>query len=339
MTQILANPSVTSKRWIFEQYDTMVQTNTCLRPGAADAAVLRIKGSSICLAACTDGNSRFVYLDPQAGGRLAVAEAARNVACTGAKPRAITNCLNWGNPENPEVFWTFVRAVDGMAEACQALQTPVISGNVSLYNESPRGAIFPTPVVGMVGILGRDAHPMGCQFLAAGHTILLIDAQLQRRVAGLDGLGGSFYLSEVHGLEKGLPPTVDLAGEARLHGVLTKLAEQDFAVACHDVSDGGLAVALLEMSLATPHGFTIDVPLPLQRLDRTLFGEHAGWVLVACDAKYAGEIGALAELQSLACVAVGQVTAHKNQTTFWGQSVPLADWEAAYQQRLANLLS
>ncbi len=334
---LLAHPSIASKRYVFEQYDYMVQTNTVQCPAAADAAVLRIKGSDKMLAVSTDCNSRMLYLDPQQGARLVLAEAARNVACTGARPMAVTDCLNWGNPENPEVFWTFARAVEGLAEACRVLETPVISGNVSLYNESPAGAIFPTPVIGMVGVIAAGVRALGSKFQKAGNVIVLVDACTLRPESGLDGLGGSFYLSEWHKIERGLPPQVDLQGEKRLLRFLEVVARDALAQSCHDISDGGLLTALVEMCVDTTFGFDVRTLPKMSRCDRVWFGEHAGWVLLEVPPILLERVKQRA--QALKIVELGRVTGSKTETHLLDQALDLAHFEQGYKHALTDALN
>ena len=243
LRELLSSPTIASKAWVYRQYDTSVRTNTMLGPGG-DAAVLRLRGTRKALAVKTDCNGRYVYLEPRMGGRIAVAEAARNVACTGARPMAITNCLNFGNPKRPEVFFQFREAVGGMAEACEALGTPVTGGNVSLYNESPSGAVFPTPVIGMVGVADDVDHVTRATFQQAGDAIVLLGEQTPE-------LGASEYLARIHGVTAGAPPKCDLQAERRLIDALLEAIRTGAVSSAHDCSDGGLAVALAESAMAS----------------------------------------------------------------------------------------
>src|SRR5687767_11732457 len=214
LEQLLTSPTIANKSWVFRQYDSTVRASTIVGPGVSDAAVVRLKGSDKAIAVKTDCNGRYVYLEPRTGGRIAVAEAARNVACTGARPLAITNCLNFGNPRRPEVFFQFREAVGGMADACEALGTPVTGGNVSLYNESPNGAVYPTPVIGMVGLIDDIDHVTRATFQTPGDAIVLLGEPT-------DELGGSEYLARIHGVTAGAPPPCDLAAGRRLiHALL-----------------------------------------------------------------------------------------------------------------------
>ena len=241
MRQLLTSPTIASKRWVYRQYDTTVRTNTMIAPGG-DAAVIRVRGTNRAIAVSTDCNARYVYLDPRMGARTAVAEAARNVACTGARPRAITNNLNFGNPRKPETYFQLREAVAGIAEACVALDTPVTGGNVSLYNESPIGPVYPTPVIGMVGVVDSIRHVTGAAFTTAGDSIVLLGNPT-------DELGGSEYLARVHGIVAGAPPRCDLAAERKLIDALLEAIQSGLVRSAHDCSDGGLAVALAECCL------------------------------------------------------------------------------------------
>ena len=276
-THLLSSPTIASKRWVYRQYDVSVGTSTVAGPGG-DAAVVRLRGTSKALALTTDCNGRYVYLDPRTGGRIAVAESARNVACTGGRPRAITNCLNFGNPKRPAVFHQFREAVGGMGDACTALETPVTGGNVSFYNESPTGAVYPTPVVGMVGVIDDVSHVTPSTFRTPGDAVLLLGEPT-------DELGGSEYLAHVHGMVAGAPPRCDLERERALIETLLEAIRAGHLRSAHDCSDGGLAVALAECAMgdrATALGADVDLSawssLPLRAL---LFGEAQGRALVS----------------------------------------------------------
>ena len=281
LNKLLDSPSIGSKAWVTEQYDSMVQTQTVHLPGS-DAAVLRVRGTNKGLALKLDGNGRYGYLDPYVGGLIAVAEAARNVVCVGAKPIAVTDNLNFANPEKPTGFWQFRRSVEGLAAATEAFGTPVVSGNVSFYNETAAGPIFPTPTIGMLGIL-EDVNKR-CQAAfrpdAEGDTIVLLTAYDDPN----GGLGGSEYLSVVHGAEAGVPPKLDLEGEKRLHSVILESIGEGLFASCHDISDGGLAVNLAESCILSGQGAwillnPIDFPGELPP-SATLFGEAQGRVVV-----------------------------------------------------------
>jgi phosphoribosylformylglycinamidine synthase len=241
LLRLLASPSVAGKAWVFRQYDSTVRTNTVVGPGS-DAAVVRVKGTPKALAMSVDGHGRWCWLDPFQGARLTVAEACRNVAAVGALPIGATNCLNFGNPEKPEVMGQFVRAVQGMAEACRALEVPITGGNVSLYNETEGRAIFPTPIVAVVGLLEDAACALTRPFRAEGDAVYLVGP------TGPD-LGGSEYVKVVHGRVAGRPPLLDLRAEKALHEFMAAAAGERLLESAHDLSDGGLGVALAECCL------------------------------------------------------------------------------------------
>jgi phosphoribosylformylglycinamidine synthase len=258
LLRLLSSPNIASKEWIFRQYDHMVGLNTVVVPGAADAAVLRLKEiMPKGLALTTDCNSRFCYLDPFRGGALAVAEAARNLVCTGAEPLAVTDCLNFGNPEKPEIFWQLRQAILGMSAACRVLKTPVIGGNVSLYNETKGQAIYPTPVVGMVGLLEDVERHCTQGFKDEGDVVIFLGPFA-------DEIGGSEYLSLIHGLETGPVPKLDLVLEQAVQQVCRELIQQGLVQSAHDCSEGGLAVALAESCISGKIGAEIGITLDNQ---------------------------------------------------------------------------
>ena len=279
---LLSEPEIASKRWVFQQYDQSVQTQTKFLPAMGDAAVLAPRGTEKGIALKIDGNSRWTYLDPYVGGQLAVAEAARNVACTGAVPRAVTDGLNFGNPQDPHVYWQFKEAVQGIADAAEAMGTPVISGNVSFYNESDLGEVPPTPLVGMLGVHEHAANAIGITKDTAKVNIGMLWIPL--RDVPFEGLGASAYLAYVHGKESGLPVAPDLEKELALCNLLAEAAEKGWITGAHDLSDGGLLVAAAEIALALGKG--LDVGLPgeafdySKRTDSKMFGELPGRVLV-----------------------------------------------------------
>lgn len=275
---LLNAPNIASKRWVHEQYDTTVRTNTVNAPGASDSGLVRIKGSKKGLAVKTDCNGRYVYLNPRKGGQIAVAEAARNVVCSGGKPVAITNCLNFGNPYKPEVYWTFKEALGGMGDACRRLNTPVTGGNVSFYNENPKGAIFPTPVIGMLGIVEDvEKHRMTPGFKNHDDVILYVGAKRK-------GLGGSEYLNTIHHLTTGDAPDIDLDFEANLQEALLEAIQSGNVTAVHDVSDGGLVVTLSEMALFGKKGAEVSLGSFEGSIHEILFSEAQSGVVVSCDA-------------------------------------------------------
>ena len=238
LLQLLESPTIASKSWVYRQYDHMVGINTIVRPGS-DAAVVRIKGTNKALAMTTDGNSRYCLLNPYMGGTLAVAEAARNLVCSGAQPIGLTDCLNFGNPERPDIMWQFVLAVEGIADMCRELDVPIVSGNVSLYNETNGISIYPTPILGMVGLIEPVDLVITQWFKNPGDRIILLGETKE-------DLGGTEYLKIVHYREQGRPPLLNLEVEKALQGCLLQMIQKGWIQSAHDCSDGGLAVALAE---------------------------------------------------------------------------------------------
>jgi phosphoribosylformylglycinamidine synthase len=304
---LVEHPALASKRWVYQQYDSTVRAGTAIGPGG-DAGVILIPDTTRGIALATDGNARYVRLDPYEGGKAAVAEAARNVACTGARPIGITNCLNFGNPERPEVFFQFREACRGMAEACRALGTPVTGGNVSFYNESPQGAVDPTPVVGMVGLLADVRRVVPTHFARPDDSIVLLGETRGH-------LGGSAYWAHVLDEVAGAPPPVDLEAERRLVDLLVALSEAGLLRSAHDVADGGLALALVEAAVGgpyarTPLGARVDLteigPASLSHQAR-LFAEDHGRAVVSVAPAHGGRAMALAREHGVPARAVGRV--------------------------------
>lgn len=276
---LLSDPTIANKAWVYEQYDHMVITNTVVAPGMSDAAVLRLKECDKLLAMKTDCNGRYCYLDPYVGGMIAVAEAARNVVCCGAQPLAVTDCLNFGNPMKEEIFWQFKNCVEGITEACLQFDTPVTGGNVSFYNENPRGAIDPTPVVGMVGLIEKEDHVTTAPFKNEGDIIVLL-GPLE------SGIGGSEYLAVVHKKKTGALPEFDIELEKRVQQLCLKLIAGGKIVSAHDISEGGLAVALAESCVlgdlaGGALGASVDLPETETRLDGVLFGERQSRIVIS----------------------------------------------------------
>ncbi|HEY3257318.1 MAG TPA: phosphoribosylformylglycinamidine synthase subunit PurL, partial [Gemmatimonadaceae bacterium] len=302
LIQLLSSPTIASKAWAYRQYDSTVRTNTVIGPGG-DAAVIRIRGTRKALALKTDCNGRYVYLDPRVGGRIAVAEAARNVACAGARPMAITNCLNFGNPGRPEVYYQLTEAIAGIGEACRALSTPVTGGNVSLYNESPAGSVYPTPVIGMVGLVSDVKHATRATFSAEGHSIVLFGNCT-------DEIGGSEYLARIHRVVAGPPPACDLNAERAAIDALLECIEAGNVSSAHDCSDGGLAVALAECCIANRsqlHGAEVQLDLAGGVTARAaLFGEaQARFIISTSDVN---AVLAIANAHGVPARRIGVVT-------------------------------
>ncbi|MES2525404.1 MAG: phosphoribosylformylglycinamidine synthase subunit PurL [Gemmatimonadota bacterium] len=302
LEQLLASPTIASKAWVWRQYDSTVRTSTIVGPGS-DAAVVHLRGTDKAIALCIDGNGRHVALSPRNGGRAAVCEAARNVACSGGRPLAVTNNLNFGNPKKPEVYFQLKEAIAGMGEACTILETPVTGGNVSLYNENPQGAIHPTPTIGMVGLVESLAHVTRSSFRNVGDSIVLLGEPTAE-------LGASEYLLALHGLAIGEPPVCDPQAERRLVDAVLESIRAGVVASAHDCSDGGLAVALAECAIVqrdAQFGFKVDLSpwagLPRRAL---LFGEAHGRVIISTPSP--DEVVAIAARHSVPARVIGAVT-------------------------------
>jgi len=328
--RILASPTVASKRWAYRQYDHMVRTNSIVLAGMG-AAVVRVKGTSRALAMSVDGNGRYCYLDPFRGAMLAVAEAARNVACAGAQPVGATNCLNFGNPERPEIMWQFAEAVRGIGEACRALEVPITGGNVSLYNETDGKAIYPTPVLGVVGVIEDAACALARSFRSADDVVILLGDTF-------DELGGTEYLKTVHGAVKGQPPGLDLAKERALIELLGRAASTRLLQSAHDCSDGGIAVTLAECTFDSGGiGCDADVPAAGARLDSALFSESASRVIVSAREQQAATLLQLAAEAGVPAQVIGRTGGSRLKISVAGQPAIDCDVPDA-EQRWANAL-
>ena len=362
LLQLLAAPNIASKEWIYRQYDHMVRLGAAVRCGDGDAAVVRLTGQSAQgLAIAVDCNSRYVSLDPRLGAAHAVVECARNIACVGGEPLAVTDCLNFGNPERPEVLWQLEQSVEGIREACEALGTPVISGNVSLYNETNGSAIFPTPTIGMVGLCDDASRTVGMAFRQRGHRVILLGETRGH-------LGASEFLSTVHGLCAGAPPPLDLEAERRLQHALRKLIRDGLAASAHDCSDGGVAVALSEccISGSGPH-LGADVTLPglahasdaksdpgaspallgggggqgLLSNAALLFGEDAGRAIVSCAAEHAAQVLAICSADKVPAADIGAVGGMALVMRSGGDvlvTTPLGDLDSAWRGGISKAL-
>lgn len=273
--KVFSSPNLVSKKWVYEQYDSMVRTNTVVGPGC-DSAVVFIKGTNKALAVKTDCNARYVYLNPKEGAKIAVAESARNVVCSGGVPLAITNCLNFGNPYKPEIYWQFKQAIEGMGEACRMFETPVTGGNVSFYNESPEAAVYPTPVIGMVGLIDDLSLITTSYFKNEGDLIYLLGEDKEE-------IGGSEYLKVIHNIVRGDAPSIDLLTEKKLHEVLHKLIGIRIIKSAHDISEGGIITALAESCILNEEkqiGAEVNIPIQT-REDFTFFSESQSRVIVS----------------------------------------------------------
>jgi phosphoribosylformylglycinamidine synthase len=297
LKQVLGSPNIASKRWIWEQYDHMIFLGTIQGPGG-DAAVIRLPNTDVAVAITVDGPGRYCYLDPYEGARLAVAEAARNVACVGGKPLAITNCLNFGNPEKTDVMWQFAEAVRGIGDACRDLDTPVTGGNVSFYNETNESAIYPTPVIGMLGVLPSPERAIGLSF-ADGADILLAG------VTRPDDFGGSEYAKVINAIVAGRAPVLDMDAEKALQSFLIEAAAETLLASAHDVSGGGLGIALTESALAGRVGFSVE--MSGTDAHRWLFSESPSRAVLSCSPDRTDQLLALAAKHGVPIARIGAV--------------------------------
>ena len=346
LKRLLASPNICGKRWVWQQYDHMVQTNTVEAPGAGDAGVIRIKsdgpGPQRGLAMALDGNGRWCYLDPRLGAMHAVAEAARKVACSGATPVAATNCLNFGNPEKPHIMWQFSQTIDGITKACEELEIPITGGNVSFYNETLGEGIYPTPVLGVVGIL-EDVHKTAkMHFAAPGRTIVLLRAGGVGDITDVESeFGSSEYVKEILGTIWGYPPHLDLEREAALQKAVIELIQLGMVESVHDCSDGGVAVALAEKTFAKGIGARVNLISGGLPGEFVLFGEDASRILLSCDAgqvrtiqEVAGQLGVVAEV-------MGETGSGRVEISVDGDlviSVTVAELSAGYEGALEAAL-
>ncbi|MEW6095097.1 MAG: phosphoribosylformylglycinamidine synthase subunit PurL [bacterium] len=309
LLKLISSPNIGLKERVFEQYDHMVQINTELLPGKGDAAVLGIKGTQKAIAVTTDGNGRYCYLDPYVGGMIAVAEAARNIVCVGAKPLAITDCLNFGNPEKPEVMWQFQKVVEGMTQACKILNTPVTGGNVSFYNESENLAIYPTPVVGMLGIIeGHRVDGMG--FKDEGDMIVLLGETKEE-------LGGSEYLKQIYGKVAGKPPAIDLELENNIQTTCLQAIGQGIIKSAHDCSEGGLAVALAECCIVGKIGAEINIDSTFIEPHYLLFSESQSRIILTLNKENLEDLEKIASSHQVTFSILGKVTGGRLKINNW----------------------
>ena len=339
LLKLLASPTIASKRWVFRQYDYMVGTNTVVCPGS-DSAVVRIKGTTKALAMTTDGNSRYCLLNPYLGGGLAVAEAARNLVCSGAQPIGVTDCLNFGNPERPDIMWQFIMAVEGIADACRTFHIPVVSGNVSFYNETNGLSIYPTPILGMVGLIERPEDITTQWFKQSGDHIFLLGETKE-------DLGGTEYLKVIHSREQGNPPWLDLDREKALYSFLLSLIKNGLVQSAHDCSEGGLLVTLAECCLTHPSaqfGATVILTQDRLRLDALLFGESPSRVVVSVKPEHIKPLRELVQNSGVPCTELGQVTQGNMDISVRGAhdrpvcqiSMPLSEMSDQWHHALAR---
>ncbi len=322
--QILSSPAVADKEWVYRQYDHMVQINTALLPGA-DAAVLRIKGKKKGLAVVVDGNSLYTYLDPRTGGKIAVAEACRNLACVGARPVGVTNCLNFGNPEKADVMWQFKEVIEGMAEACRVFSIPVTGGNVSFYNDTKGVSVYPTPVLGVIGLVEDISQMVSPGFKSEGDIVVLIGETKEE-------LGGSEYLRSVFNLERGKPPAIDLEKEKRVHEMCLEAISRGLIRSAHDISEGGLAVCAAESCFLSPAkiGCILDLESSL-RADALLFGETQSRIIVSLPSSILASFLALAKENGVEAAPIGTCGGRRFIIRYAGRKVINLPVEACWR--------
>jgi phosphoribosylformylglycinamidine synthase len=342
LKQLLGSPNICGKRWVWQQYDHMVQTNTVEAPGAGDAGVIRIKGTQRGLAMALDGNGRWCYLDPKLGAQHAVAEAARKVACSGATPVGATNCLNFGNPEKPHIMWQFSQTIDGITKACEELEIPITGGNVSFYNETLGEGIYPTPVLGVVGILEDVHRAVKMHFAAPGRSVVLLRGGEAGDITDAETeFGSSEYAKEILGSLWGYPPELDLEKEAALQRVVIELVKEGLVDSAHDCSDGGIAVALAEKSFPARVGARVSLSSGGLFAEYALFGEDASRVLVSCDPGSVARIKEVAGRHGIAADLIGETIPEKLEISLDGKTVASAtvtELSQAYESALEAAL-
>lgn len=299
LKELTAQPNIASKRWVYNQYDSMVGVNNTNTNAPSDAAVTRIVGTNKAIVSTVDCNARYVHNDPFQGAMIAVSEAARNIVCSGGEPLAITNCLNFGNPQKPEVYWQFVEAIKGMGEACRAHNTPVTGGNVSFYNQNEKGPVFPTPTIGMVGRMEDLILKTGLGFSKEGHIIYLLGKSQ-------NDLAGSEYLANVIGVKESPAPYFNMEEEKLLQKTTYQLIRKGLLASCHDVADGGLVTSLLESAYVSDLGFEIATDTSIRK-DAFLFGEAQGRAIVSIEASKASELEKFCSTMNLTCSKLGEV--------------------------------
>jgi phosphoribosylformylglycinamidine synthase subunit PurL len=331
---LMGNPNIASKRWVYEQYDSMVRTNNIVL-AQGDAAVVNVGHTIRGLAIKTDCNGRYVYLNPRRGAQIAVAESARNVACTGAMPVAITNCLNFGNPYKPGVYWQFTEAIAGIGEACRAFDTPVTGGNVSFYNESPTTSVYPTPVIGMLGVIDDVRKALGVPFRKPGDRICLLGKPFGSH------LGGSEYLAAVHGFVAGDAPALDFAFEKSLQALLVKLSADQLASSAHDCSEGGMAVAIAECCITARNaqmGARVKLPTDGTRADSLMFGEDQSRVVLSVDSARLDAVLEAAASHGVEATVIGEVTAEPILELVGIGKVDIKALDKAYFESLGGIM-
>ncbi|MEJ2493873.1 MAG: phosphoribosylformylglycinamidine synthase subunit PurL [Ignavibacteriaceae bacterium] len=329
--KVFSSPNIVSKKWVYEQYDTMVRTNTIVGPGC-DAAVIYIKGLEKALAMKTDCNSRYVYLDPKEGAKIAVAEAARNIVCSGGVPLAITNCLNFGNPYKPEVYWQFAQAIEGMGETCRFLNTPVTGGNVSFYNESPDVAVYPTPTIGMVGLVEDLNHVTTSYFKNEGDLVFLLGEDHEE-------LGGSEYVKVIHNKVAGNSPEINLQTEKTLHESLLNLIRRGLINSAHDISEGGIGAALAECCIINQEkmlGCEVEIPIT-SRKDFSLFSESQSRIIISVSQEKRNAVETELNSLSQSFKLLGKVTGQKLKIINYFE-ISLSDLSDVYYKTIPRIM-
>ena len=332
LLKLIGAPNIASKRWVYEQYDSMVRTNNLVL-AEGDAAVVLVKESGKALSLKTDCNGKYVYLNPRRGAMIAVAESARNVVCSGATPLAITNCLNFGNPYKPEVYWQFKEAVTGIGEACRAFNTPVTGGNVSFYNESPNASVYPTPVIGMLGIIEDLRWVTTSPFKRAGDVVILLGVNQGH-------LGGSEYLSAIHGIVAGDAPALDIRAEIALHNALLDAIRAGLVQSAHDCSEGGLVVTLAECCIGSGSallGVELNLGMDGIRPDAILFGEDQSRIVLSAHPEHAEKILELAGHRSVKATVLGKVGGSDLKVAGY-IDLPVKELGAVYNSAISRLV-
>jgi phosphoribosylformylglycinamidine synthase len=325
LKRLLASPNICGKRWVWQQYDHMVQTNTVEGPGAGDAGVIRIKGSQRGLAMALDGNGRWCYLDPQLGAMHAVADAARNVACSGATPVGATNCLNFGNPEKPHIMWQFSKVIDGITKACEELDVPITGGNVSFYNETLGEGIYPTPVIGIVGILEDVGKAVFPNFREPGRALVLLRASEPGDLTDAESeFGSSEYAKEILGTVWGFPPALELQREAALQKTIVEMSGAGLIDSAHDCSEGGIAVTLAESAFAKSVGFRVNLASLGLPPEFVLFGEDSSRIVISCDRGNVSRIQEVTAKYRLAAEEIGETISDRVEISVDGRVVASA---------------
>jgi len=341
LKKLLASPNICSKRWVFEQYDSMVQTNTIEGPGG-EAGVIRVKGTHRGLSMALDGNGRWCYLDPKLGCMHAVAESARNVACSGATPIAATNCLNFGNPEKPHIMWQFAQTIEGMTRACEELETPITGGNVSFYNETLGEGIYPTPVIGMVGIF-EDVHKaVGSDFNQIGRTLVLLRGSEAGDTSDVEAeFGSSEYAKQILGRLWGFPPALEIEKEAALQKAIVQMIDEGLVESAKDCTEGGLAVTLAECGFRKGIGARVSLESGSVVPEFLLFGEDASRILISCDQKYLERIKQVAVQYALATEKIGRTVPDNLEISVDGRvaaSAPVSELKMVWANALEEAL-